>query len=140
MAMRKRNSKRFKIFKFFLYLSMFVTSMYIFWKGAKILGTAGIWWQNSKICHRNLKFVINIFRLQYPSPLISYKSTNMRRYLSFNTSFKDIRESPSTNNHDASTPRFPNLMVCNYQSHSRMKIKEKFSNVHWKHLASLYQT
>ena len=72
--------------------------------------------------------------------LISYKSTNMRRYLSFNTSFKDIRESPSTNNHDASTPRFPNLMVCNYQSHSRMKIKEKFSNVHWKHLASLYQT
>lgn len=64
----------------------------------------------------------------------------MRRYLRFSTSFKDIRESPSTNNHDASTPRFPNLMVCNYQSHSRMKIKEKFPNVHWKQLASLYQT
>ena len=45
MAMRKRNSKRFKIFKYFLYASMFVTSMYIFGEGAKIFKTTGGFWR-----------------------------------------------------------------------------------------------
>ena len=136
MAIRKRKSKRVKIFKCFLYAAMAVTSMYIFWQGLKIFiycFVDGFWWRMRYVGDRFCQKILLTFK-------ISETSSNLRRYLAFNTTFKDIRESPSTNNHDESTPRFPNLMVCNYQSHSRSKIKEHYSIVHRKHLASLYQT
>ena len=70
-----------------------------------------------------------------------YFSMNFEKYISFTSTYKITKQKRELlpKHEQESAPKFPNIMVCNYQAHSRLLLKQNYPMMTMRRTLDLYK-
>ena len=68
-------------------------------------------------------------------------SMNFEKYISFTSTYKITKQKRELlpEHEQESAPKFPNIMVCNYQAHSRLLLKRNYPMMTMRRTLDLYK-
>ena len=66
---------------------------------------------------------------------------NFEKYISFTSTYKITKQKRELlpKHEQESAPKFPNIMVCNYQAHSRLLLKQNYPMMTMRRTLDLYK-
>ena len=71
----------------------------------------------------------------------TFFSMNFEKYISFTSTYKITKQKRELlpKHEQESAPKFPNIMVCNYQAHSRLLLKQNYPMMTMRRTLDLYK-
>ena len=86
--------------------------------------------------------VMKNFMLKVLSRVLhTFFSMNFEKYISFTSTYKITKQKRELlpKHEQESAPKFPNIMVCNYQAHSRLLLKQNYPMMTMRRTLDLYK-